>query len=930
MTITTKQTHVQPADSQAPSHAPRPSYQAVNLVTETREALGVEIYREGRNLCLRPEECSHDATVVRGCGRECNYCRSIGSRVGVSMKLFDTMCCFNFNSDWNCNTKNVIYCIECECKKQYIGMTSRSARERWNEHKRQINFWRNNDPRKLHQVFYSHFSTTSCNHENLRWQILEKIPYNGDKSTNTVLLKEREAFYIRLINSAIPNGWNNDIYGYGHATITSNYCTERLHPYFNLREKRRDRPHGKKKKHKNCTDRDILARNPFQNRIKLAKLMRFTDQGLMYQVLCNKKDQQKLTKKLPILKIPHIHPVMSNGPISRWIKKEIEKMTDKKYRTIFCLEDTIGKNLFNYNSLARNTEKDELVRKMQATDCCQNIDEKYKILGHVYTTDGNVIDGRWGQLLEKGAKFRPVSHNLSYLKEKLIKELKKNNDKIWESINEENKKKLEKSIDKIFTDYYNKNDLRKWKEHWSPSREEIKRIHSRFTLVPLDKASNNISIICTNKYAQLISKNFGLKIENGNLRFESTGEYEMKDITMDEILLKQVQIYHTLGIQPPPSDTCRLPNVYGTPKWHKFPRDPTSITVCKMRYITSGCRAYTKEADTILKHLISHLANHFAARNKYNAKYFGAKNLKSPVIASSEEAIKFINETNMRHNPKRILSLDVSGMFSNMLHSTIINDIEWLCNRMLTGRNSYITIENGYTRYVSDSYTGKKWGKNEIMNCLKNFLTNFYTDYCGFMFRTARGYAMGSSSAPAATSASLSVQEFKYFQQPTVSLNIGFRRYCDDIFFCGEENIEIISKLIYSNEIVLERDPEETGSQVNFLDLSIWIENNRLEFKSFDKRDLFKFKAKKLIDGDSNIPDSIKKSIVYSEVLRLIKRNSTIEGYTAAMRKLRETCNENNLEFDLPRIFNKILSRQASDLLKYRVTIETIIKEILQ
>jgi len=593
------------------------------------------------------------------------------------------------------------------------------------------------------------------------------------------------------------------------------------------------------------------------------------------------------------------------------------------------MEDTVGKMIFNFNDLARKNNKSELIDKLKNNTCCDEIDDKFKMLGHVLTTDGSVIGPNWANLLKKGSKYRPVSNNIQYLKKRLLKLFEINNGKLLEKLSEPNRRLLLTKIDSTFIHYLQHNDLNKWRHEWRPSDEEIKSAKARFTMVPLDKAVNNISIVCKNFYASLLAKNFGLTLQNGTLNFKSTGEYQLEDITVDKIFTKQVQIYHALKILPPLSDNCRIPNVYGTVKFHKFPKNRSEIKTIKMRYITSGCRSYTVEADEILKLTITHIAKHFAARNKFNWKYFGAKNLKSPAISSSEEAIEFINEINQRHTPTRILSLDVSGMFSAMHHDNIIKAMDWLCDRMLTGNNKYITLEKGYTRYTTERSNRTKWGKTEIMTCLKLFLRDFYTDFCGLRFRTIRGYAMGTKSAPVVTSATLSVQEFIYFSSPAINLEIGYKRYCDDIFFCGTEDIENIAKLIYSNEIVLERDPKENGLSVNFLDLTISIENNSLNFTAFDKRDLFNFKAKKLVEGTSNIPENIKKSMVYSETLRLLRRNNTADGCVKSLRNLRRTCWENRLVFDLQHIFYKILSKQAIDILKYRIPIEHIITSIL-
>ena len=101
-----------------------------------------------------------------------------------------------------------------------------------------------------------------------------------------------------------------------------------------------------------------------------------------------------------------------------------------------------------------------------------------------------------------------------------------------------------------------------------------------------------------------------------------------------------------------------------------------------------------------------------------------------------------------------------------------------------------------------------------------------------------------------------------------------------------------------------------------------------ITYTNFDKRDLFNFKAIKLTHNKSNTPSIIKHSIIYSEILRIIRRNNRLEACVDSIRKLKLSCNENSIEFNIKNILYKIQRRQASDLLKFRATPEHIIELI--
>ena len=103
------------------------------------------------------------------------------------------------NSEENCNSKNVIYLLECDkekCKKKYNGETERFLKDRINEH---LNYARNN---KRKHTTGEHFNLPGHTWHNMKFTILEKVKMN-----NVIYRQEREKFYIRKFNT-FYNGLN--------------------------------------------------------------------------------------------------------------------------------------------------------------------------------------------------------------------------------------------------------------------------------------------------------------------------------------------------------------------------------------------------------------------------------------------------------------------------------------------------------------------------------------------------------------------------------------------------------------------------------------------------------------------------------------------------------------------------------------------------
>ena len=78
--------------------------------------------------------------------------------------------------------------------------------------------------------------------------------------------------------------------------------------------------------------------------------------------------------------------------------------------------------IFNMNKPGRGITKSEMIHALKQTDCCNNVEGKFKIKQdglkhkHLFTTDGRCISDSYAELFKKGAKFRLNLHNTDFLK----------------------------------------------------------------------------------------------------------------------------------------------------------------------------------------------------------------------------------------------------------------------------------------------------------------------------------------------------------------------------------------------------------------------------------------------------------------------------------------------------------------------------------
>ena len=135
------------------------------------------------------------------CGQNCTTCPYI-SDGQPSYTFFSTGETYPIKSNLTCNTKNLIYMIQCNrCNLQYIGETKRRLKDRFNEHRRTID---NPNSKSKPTTVAEHF-LSSPNHTANDMQLIpiEKIFSNRDS-----IRKAREAFLIQKGRTIDPDGLN--------------------------------------------------------------------------------------------------------------------------------------------------------------------------------------------------------------------------------------------------------------------------------------------------------------------------------------------------------------------------------------------------------------------------------------------------------------------------------------------------------------------------------------------------------------------------------------------------------------------------------------------------------------------------------------------------------------------------------------------------
>ena len=107
-------------------------------------------------------------------------------------------------------------------------------------------------------------------------------------------------------------------------------------------------------------------------------------------------------------------------------------------------------------------------------------------------------------------------------------------------------------------------------------------IHKDFAVVPIDKATRNIALVCKRFYASVITRELGLSNNSSKDTNKNAGGLSANDIIDGNI--RDLKII--FGIDNIPIENHRLPNMYWMPKMHKNP--------VKARFIIASTKSSIK------------------------------------------------------------------------------------------------------------------------------------------------------------------------------------------------------------------------------------------------------------------------------------------------------------------------------------------------
>ena len=564
---------------------------------------------------------------------------------------------------------------------------------------------------------------------------------------------------------------------------------------------------------------------------------------------------------------------------------------------------------------------------LHSCDCSSSefVDQSHS---HVLTGDLRIIENiHLRELIQKGPNYREprpinwkrcrdtIKTGLDECSERMLsgKDIQSEQMAPWKN---EILRKVDEKIRSLKSNFHPKKTKKTLKR--PDVVEYLDKLHKKFVLVPIDKAGNNIAIICKRYYVEVILKEIG-QIGNGNSTYEKTSR------TVEDVVEDNMMYSERLGLEVDDREKD-LPSMYWIPKMHK---DPPGA-----RFIIASKQCVTKKISKSVSSAFKLMFNQIENFHK-KAKFLSNYN-KFWVIQNPEPVLESIKRINRKKGAKSLATYDFSTLYTKLPHDKLVKELLKLIDFCFNGgKKNYIKI-NKWGR----AFWGKKtkdsigFTKNQLKVAVKHLIENCYFSVGNTVLRQAIGIPMGIDPAPFWANLFLYAYEFNYMSDLIASDKVkarhfhSIKRFIDDLLALNDGGeFGRVHKDIYPSE--LELKVEHSGSHASFLNLYISIIEGIFVYKLFDKRDDFPFNIVRMPYVSSNIPESIFYSAMVGEFLRIARSTLLFSDFLPKTRELiHRLKNQGAVQHTSMRHLRKIIQRHPDDFSHFRIDTEEMLSQI--
>ena len=870
----------------------------------------------------------------------------------------------------NCKIQNYIYLLSCKsCGLQYVGESIVPVHKRMNTHR---------TAKSGCTTSIEHYREV-CPGAGFTIQIIEKLPGNG--YTNGVMDKDvlryrlqREDYWMKTLRTIYPYGLNEKT-----KDMNKDLPVGKLFPslpryglrFVNQRSRAKN-PINQDHLINIHSFLDYIFSLPTFNRgnevrkildsLKQTKLKSLASQAnnslessdpsitrwllVIIDVFFTKvyKETSTQRRKAP----QHILPIYFHNKGMEFIKlsailrgEDVVNLLPRQFQDdevpsiVYSLSGTVRNEIFNYKQTVNSINTKDTVTfgtGIVHCDCASSpfVDKDHK---HIVTGDLRIItNNKLRNLIKKGPNYRePRSINwgkcrgqielgLDVCIEKMMsskKDIPADSLLPW-------KEEIMRRVDLKISDL----KKRIQPKHTSPTLKQaevsnyLSQLHDKFVLVPIDKAANNVAIVCKKFYVQVILREIGASgAQSINQTYIEAGK------SPQEIVSESQEYTKRLGLEIEDKDMA-LPSMYWMPKMHKSPSGARFIIASKH----CATKPISKAVSNAFK-LIFKQVDNFHSKAKFLSNYN-----KFWVLQNSEPILSILRTINKKKNAKSIATYDFSTLYTKLPHRQLIDRLSDIIEFVYKGGDkSYIKIgSSGKAYWARAKGKGVAFTKGSLKMAVAHLIENCYFMVGDKVMRQAVGIPMGIDPAPFWANLFLYSFEEQYITSLIADDRKGkarcfhsTKRFIDDLCAINDGGeFGRCFRDIYPPELELKVEGE--GTEASFLNLHIRIQDGVFVYGLYDKRDDFPFFIVRMPHRDSNIPQTIFYSALVGEFLRIARSTLMLPDFIPKATELITRMQNQGAQLNvLKKALNRIINKHPNSFKQFQLPADSLVNLVV-
>ena len=617
---------------------------------------------------------------------------------------------------------------------------------------------------------------------------------------------------------------------------------------------------------------------------------------------------------------------------------ETLRSADNIPKVVMKLDGSIRHKILNYEDTVRSIKQindDEVsftINRItnQPFPCtCSESTFKDAHHGHIVTGDLRIVDNtKLRKLLSKGPNFR----------EKCTINFNKCQKEIEESLENcaldlSNKYKLETAafdnwIQQIKLKVAEKTRLLKTRTKIKATKPVLKDedviryladFHLKYVIVPIDKAANNIAIICKQFYVNRLLKEIGaLGSPNAT--------YGISSLRNIDIIQENMELCERYGLTLQERQKT-LPIMYWTPKMHYNPS--------RARFIVSSAKCSTKPLSHAISNtfkLIYNQIQNFHLKSKFYKNYN-----RFWVVNNSRSLIERLDVINTRHKAREISTYDFSTLYTNLPHQDLLRVLNLIIDFSFDGGSRKFISFNNFSAFWTRKPHGKQsFTKPKLKALVAHLITRSFFIVGNLLLNQSIGIPMGIDPAPFWANLYLYHYEEQFISKLITTDKARAKKFLNASRFIDDEcNLNDYSEFsksfseIYPPELQLKCEHE--GLHATFLDLDISVVNGLFVYKLFDKRDDFPFTIVRMPDLNSNIPSTIFYGAIMSEFLRIARCTLLLTDFIPKASVLcRRMINQGGSKSKILSQIRKAVTRHPAPFQKFNSNSNLIVQKLAE